>query len=174
MARKKLNKPKKTNTKRGAKRERETLPWKFALLTIICILFLVVGFFGAARQHFASMDYGIKNSKLRKQIDDMKQEKRRLLLEKEVALSPFEIKKSAEKIGFRERSLEDIEIVKVRKTPVEKSAIIKTVDSKPVKTLLSVKENPLKKIIKAESDSKLMSKIADKDAKKNGTKKTAK
>ena len=167
MAQRKLNKPKKTNTKKGAKREHETLSWKFTLLTIVCILFLVVGFFGAARQHFASIDFGIKNSKLRRQIDNLKQEKRRLLLDKEVALSPFEMKKSAQKIGFRERSPEDIEIVKVRQTPVEKSEIIKTVDSKPVKTFLKVKENPLKKIIKAESDSRLLSKISDKEAKKN-------
>lgn len=168
MARKKLNKPKNINAKNRVRRERETLPWKFTLLTIACILLLIVGFFGAARQHFASIDFGIKNSKLRKQIDDLKQEQRRFLLDKEIAFSPSEIKKSAEKIGFRERTMEDIEIIKVSKTPIEKSEIIKTVDTKPIPaTLLNMKENPLKKIISAESDSKPVIKGANKNTKKN-------
>ncbi len=151
MARKKSNKPK--NKKRGVKRERETLPWKFTLLTIFCILFLVVGFFGAARQHFASINYGIKNSKLRKQIDELKQQKRRLLLAREVAFSPFEINKAARKIGFREHSINNTDIVKIRQKTAEKNPqITKTVNSKPFKTVLIKKNEPIKKIIKPSAE----------------------
>lgn len=155
MARRKPNKAKKTNAKRHVKHERETLPWKFTLLTMVCILFLVVGFFGAARQHFASINYGIKNSKLRKQIDELKQQKRRLLLAKEVAFSPYEINKAAQKVGFLEHSPENTEIVKARKTGAENPQMVKIVDSKPLTTLLIKKTEPLKKIIK--SDAKISS-----------------
>ena len=65
-----------------------------------CGLLLMSGFFFAARQHFASMDYGIKNSRLRKQLDDLKAEKQRLLFTRELSLSPNEIKKSAERAGL--------------------------------------------------------------------------
>jgi hypothetical protein len=65
-----------------------------------CGLILISGFFFAARQHFASMDYGIKNSRLRKQIDDLKAEKQRLLFARELSLSPNEIKRSAERAGL--------------------------------------------------------------------------
>ena len=46
------------------------------------------------------MDYGIRNSRLRKQIDDLRAEKQRLLYTKEVSLSPNEIKKAARKTGL--------------------------------------------------------------------------
>lgn len=65
-----------------------------------CALILLSGFFFAGRQHFASMDYGIRNSKLRKQIEDLQAEKRRLLFAKEVSLSPNEIRKAAKKAGL--------------------------------------------------------------------------
>ena len=69
-------------------------------LMIVCGLLVVAGFFFAGRQHFSSMDYGMKNSRLRKQIDDLEAEKRRLLLAREISLSPAEIKKAAKKAGF--------------------------------------------------------------------------
>lgn len=69
-------------------------------MMFMCVLVLVTGFFFAARQHFSSMDYGIRNSRLRKQLDDLETEKRRLLLAREVSLSPAEIKKAARKLGI--------------------------------------------------------------------------
>lgn len=61
---------------------------------------LLGGFFFAARQHFASMDYGMKNSRLRKQIDQLEAEKQRLIHAREVSLSPTEIKRAAKKAGL--------------------------------------------------------------------------
>ena len=69
-------------------------------LFVVCTATLASGFFFAARQHFASMDYGMKNSRLRRQIDQLEAEKRRLILAREVSLSPAEIKKSAKKVGL--------------------------------------------------------------------------
>ena len=107
-------------------------------------MFLVVGFFGAARQHFSSIDYGIKNSKLRKQIEELQSENRRLLLSKEIALSPGEIKKSAKQIGMVELSASNIEIFSTREEKQIKEKTVqplveKTVISKPVKEVAAAK-----------------------------------
>lgn len=105
-------------------REREPLPRKYFFLTAVCGLLLVAGFFGAARQHFASIDYGIKNATLKKQVEELKSEQRRLQLNKEVALSPGEIKKSAKRIGFTEMTANNIQSFKAERVsftePTEK------------------------------------------------------
>lgn len=87
------------------------------LLMLVCGAVLVSGFFFAARQHFSSMDLGMKNSKLRRQIDELQAEKRRLLLAKETSLSPSELKKAAKKAGVGEPS---------EATPTEVSQITAT------------------------------------------------
>jgi hypothetical protein len=65
-----------------------------------CVVLIIAGFFFAARQHFLAMDYGMKNSRLRKQVDDLEAEKRRLMLAREVSLSPYEILKAAKRSGL--------------------------------------------------------------------------
>lgn len=74
--------------------------WRTYALMFGCSLMLVTGFFLAGRQHFSSMDYGIRNSKLRNQVAQLEAEKRRLLLTREMALAPTELKKAAKKIGI--------------------------------------------------------------------------
>lgn len=93
------------------KRQRDPLPWRYCLLTLICGLILVSGFFYAAQQHFSAIDYSIKNSKLRQQKEDLQGEQRRLYLNREKALAPAEIKKAAKKIGLQEFAASSIEVV---------------------------------------------------------------
>ena len=111
-------KRKRMTTKRrsNVRRERDPIPWKYCFLTIVCGLLLVTGFFLAARLHFSSIDYGIKNAKLRQKVEKLKTDKRRMVLRREVAMS--EINKTAYKIGFRRRTAENIEIVSLRKPSV--------------------------------------------------------
>jgi len=126
MTRKRISENK--NSQRQT-RGRDAIPWKYCLLTLGCGTLLVVGFFLAARQHFSSIDFGIKNSKLRKQIENLEADKRRFILAKEIALSPGEIKKAAQKLGFREMSASNIEVYQpvnetkedVKTAPPEKS-----------------------------------------------------
>lgn len=121
---------------------REPIPWKYCLLTLACGLMLVVGFFFAARSHFASIDFGIKNSKLRRQIDELEADKRRLILSKEIALSPAEIKKAAKKIGLTEMTASNIEVYR---SPVkEKSKTEKLIVEKPKLAFLD-KSDAIKK-----------------------------
>lgn len=112
----------KSTRPKGVRRQRDPLPWKYCLLTLACGLFLVAGFFWAARSHFSSMDYGMKNAKLRKQIEELKAENRRLQLSREIALSPAEIKRQAKKLGLMPMTARNIEVVgAARPKPAEKS-----------------------------------------------------
>ncbi len=112
MKRKKIT----TSRKPRIRRERDPIPWKYCALTLVCGLLLVSGFFMAARLHFSSMDFGIQNAKLRRQVEKLKSEKRRMILEREMAISV--ISKSAIKLGFRESTASNIEVVTYRE-PVE-------------------------------------------------------
>ena len=143
MSRKKL--PNKNKTQRP---EGNSIPWRYCFLTLACGLILVVGFFFAARQHFSSIDFGIKNSKLRKQIEELESSKRRLILAKEIALSPAEIKKAAQKIGLREMTASNIEVYRPNadstEKPTEKPKVEKAVEEK-VKQVGSAKSEEIKK-----------------------------
>ena len=77
-------------------------PWKLYSLLFVSLTIVVTGFFFAGRLHFSSWDYSMKNSRLRKQVDELETEKRRLILAREVAQSPNEIKRAARKFGMNE------------------------------------------------------------------------
>jgi hypothetical protein len=94
-----------------------SVPWRYFVLVAVCASVLAAGFFFAARQHFSAMELGIKNSNLRRQLDDLVAEKRRLMLEREVALAPAAIKRTARSLGFRE-----IEIVQIPTPPPESNS----------------------------------------------------
>ncbi len=131
MSRKKISpkNPTKKNT-----RARDPIAWRYGFLTLCCGLVLVVGFFFAARQHFSSIDFSIKNSKLKKQIDELEAEKRRLQLDKEIALTPSEIKKAAEKIGFTDMMTSATSVIRPNnETPKPE----KTADAKQKQAVLT-------------------------------------
>jgi hypothetical protein len=144
-----------------------TVPLKYSLLAVLCASILVVGFFFAARQHFASIDYGIKNSKLRKQLDELQAEKRRLMLAKEVSLSPAQIQKAAQRLGlnFDDDGLATPAVVASVKSKVpavpqgEPATHVKTiVISKPVK---AVTPDNGPKVVKSESQAKRDAAVKD-------------
>src|SRR5258706_183809 len=120
-------------------RERDPIPWRYCLLTLVCGLLLVAGFFWAARQHFSAMDLGIKNAELRQQRESLEAEARRLYLSKEISLSPAEIKKAAKKIGLQDFTAQSIEVISPKKeiksetnlneTP-KQASVIKGIDEK--------------------------------------------
>ena len=152
-----------TRTKLERKPAGFTMPLKYSLLTVLCGSILVVGFFFAARQHFASIDYGIKNSKLRKQLDELRAEKRRLLLAKEVSLSPAQIQKAAQRLGLNfndEGSAMPAVVVPAKaKIPAipqgEPATHVKTiVISKPVKPVKAVAPEIGPKAVKPEPQAK--------------------
>ena len=163
-----------TGRRSGARIDRETRTASvpMSLIMIVCSAILVVGFFFAAKQHFASIEFGIKNSRLRSQIDELEAEKRRLLLAKEVALSPGEIKKAARRIGFTKMTAANIELVQASAAPAAepempiaipandrsemeiKARIVKTVMTGPVVSLAQ-NENKSEKHNKAVNSEKI-------------------
>lgn len=110
----------KRNLNEKIRREQDPIPWRYCLLTLICGLLLVGGFFWAARQHFSAMDFGIKNAKLRQQKESLESEKRLLDRNREISLSPSEIKKIAKKIGLQDLTAESIEVISSMKDSVVK------------------------------------------------------
>lgn len=153
---------KKTSPKKPTKkinRESEPLPLRYILLTLTCGLILIVGFFFAARQHFSSIDYGIKNSKLKKQIEELETDKRQLILAKEIALTPSEIKKAAQKIGLMMMTASNIEVFRPNGDAQEKPKVEKIEDAKP-KPVSPVKTAAAKpEVKKAEKVEKKMPEI---------------
>lgn len=123
------------------RREKDPIPWRFCLVTLVCGGFLVGGFFLAARTHFASIEFAIRNSTMKKQLEDLESEKRRLMWVRETALAPAEIKKAARKLGLVEGAAQNFasyapetEAAVAVKTsaPASKMLIQKTSDVKPV------------------------------------------
>ena len=114
---------------RGAEPKR----WRTYSMMVVCGAVLASGFFFAARQHFASMDYGMRNSRLRKQVDDLEAEKRRLLLARESSMSPVEIKKAARRAGLV-TSAPDVPLAQIASTTKEKAVppTAATATSKPM------------------------------------------
>ncbi len=127
---KKRNLPK---TRENIRREKDPIPWRYCLLTLVCGVVLVGGFFLAARSHFSSIDFGFKNSDLKKQIENLESEKRRLTLLKEIALSPAEIKKAAKKLGLTEMTASSFESVRSSGEKSEKPQIAKISEEKAKK-----------------------------------------
>lgn len=112
---------------------------KYLLLSSLCGVVLVGSFFFAARQHFSSIDFSIKNAKLRKHVEELESDKRRLQLAREVSLSPFEIKKAAKRIGFLEVAESSGEVLKNAQTAVENAKVTKPA-AKPAENLKLVQK----------------------------------
>ncbi|MCY7374781.1 MAG: hypothetical protein LH472_02260 [Pyrinomonadaceae bacterium] len=162
MTRKKIPENKKSQRTGRGNSGRDPIPWRYCLLTLGCGSILVVGFFFAARQHFSSIDFGIKNSRLRKQIENLEGDKRRFMLAKEIALSPAEVKKAAQKIGFREMTASNIEVYRPANNVKDKQKT--SLIEKPKQTFLSDVVEPKKEDKKPEKDVK---KTAEKDENKS-------
>lgn len=154
---------------RASQRRQDSHRGRTYSLMLVCGLMLVSGFFFAGRQHFSSMDFGIKNSRLRRQIDELEAEKRRLLLAREVSLSPMEIKKAAKKAGMNDVAAVAGEVAQLASATKEKATppspaspakamVVKTADVSPVRpaapavmAALPRQEKPAKAVAKAMS-----------------------
>ena len=121
--------------RRPAAKQKRRLSIGALALSAACAAIVAGGLFLVAIQHFASMDLGMQNSDLRKQVEDLEAEKRRLLLAKEVTLSPGEIRRTALRLGFGEvEALPAGEVVKQEAAPppsVQTVAQLSPVEAEP-------------------------------------------
>ena len=138
----------KTTRRTNRKRDERTreLRLRTYLLMAICGVTVVGGFFFAGRQHFSSIDYGMKNSRLRRQIDELEAEKRRLLLARETSLSPAEIKKAAKKVGLLGDDPQNASVAQVINSTRDKAVPENPAQGKPlvIKTsaVISTQQTP--------------------------------
>lgn len=118
------------------------IAWGYFALTVICACLMAAGFFFAARQHFNTVEFGMKNSALRKRVDELQAEKRRLTLAREVSLSPASIRKAARGLGLKERSIETAVAIVAATTPPKtqkpKSPLIAIAATRPPEVVKAV------------------------------------
>ncbi len=159
-----------TRSKAAALPTRE-LSWSFMLLVVVCACVIAAGFFFAARQHFTSMDYSIKNSKLREQLQNLETEKRRLLLAREVASSPLAIRKAAAQMGMRESVETAVQIAEKRpatnanSSAVAESAKAMTKSTDPKGVVRTVLASPVQSKTNGETRNRVVETSKDKKEK---------
>jgi cell division protein FtsL len=88
-------------------------------LLLICGLGLTSGFVYAGRQHFAALRYGYETENLRRERDQLVEEHRRFLLQREEAVSPVRLERAAKQLGMQ--ALQPAQIDPLRQ-PVQNSA----------------------------------------------------
>ena len=135
-------------------RDISPLPWSYFVVIAICGCVLAAGFFLAARQHFTSMDLGMKNSKLRKQLEDLESENRRLLLAREISLSPSEITKTARSLGFMEVTapiaIVSVSVPNKAANPLLVKAVAEdspTAAARPIALTMTAYQRPVKSVL---------------------------
>ncbi len=78
---------------------------KAALIRLIMLLVsglaLAGGFVYAGQQHFAALRYGYGTENLRKVRDELAEEQRRFLLEREAVISPARLERAARQLGLQ-------------------------------------------------------------------------
>ena len=97
MVRRLPSKQQNANVVRAADRTAQT---RLALL-LLCGLVLAGGFLYACGLHFAALRYGYQTESLRREREQLLQEQRRFLLEREEAASPARLERAARQLGMQ-------------------------------------------------------------------------
>lgn len=93
------------------RRERASIPWPFFAASISCGLILTAGFFYAAKQHFATVHYSMRNSEMRVAKEKLEADHRKLTAERATASSDSTIEKAGLKMGLIKFSTYDFRYV---------------------------------------------------------------
>lgn len=70
-------------------------------LLLVVGLVLACGFVYAGRQHFAALKLGYETEKLRSERNQLAEERRRLMLQREEAASPVRLEQAAKQLGMQ-------------------------------------------------------------------------
>ena len=73
---------------------------RLALLLVVG-LGLTCGFVYAGRQHFAALRYGYDTENLRREREQLAEQQRRLILQREEAASPVKLEQAAKRLGMQ-------------------------------------------------------------------------
>jgi cell division protein FtsL len=103
------------------RRQRDVLALSRLVLLLFCGVVLASGFVFAAKQHFAAVQYGYQSENLRREKEQLLEERRRLLLEKDRASSPARLEPAARRLGLKAATSGQVGTIKAKETPSEKS-----------------------------------------------------
>jgi cell division protein FtsL len=92
-------------------------------LLLLCGLTLAGGFVYAGVQHFAALRVGYQTENLRRVRDQLAEEQRRYLLEREAAASPARLERAARQLGLQALQPAQIDPLRQkRKAPIDQPA----------------------------------------------------
>src|ERR1043165_2830946 len=83
------------------RRSRDTSALSRLALLLFCGLFLAGGFVFAAKQHFASVQFGYEHESSRAERKRLMEENQRLALEKERVIAPDKLEPAARRLGLQ-------------------------------------------------------------------------
>jgi cell division protein FtsL len=84
-----------------ATREKDTEAFVRLGLLLVVGLGLACGFVYAGRQHFAALRYGYETQNLRREREQLAEQQRRLILQREEAASPVRLEQAAKRLGMQ-------------------------------------------------------------------------
>jgi uncharacterized protein HemX len=82
-------------------REKDTEAFLRLGLLLVIGLGLACGFVYAGRQHFVALRYGYETENLRRERDQLAEQERRLILQREEAASPVKLEQAAKRLGMQ-------------------------------------------------------------------------
>jgi hypothetical protein len=159
------------------RRERAAIPWQYFLVSMSCALVLAAGFFYAAKQHFTTVDYSMRNSDMRKIKEKLEAEQRKLKVEREAVSAPATIEKAGIKMGLVKYTSQDFQYIdpsgnvtsssiaanlkkpadaKGKTLAGDKTGVVKTASVKPV--------TPEKKDTTARDSNNFVAKLTDRES----------
>ncbi len=74
--------------------------YRLGLLLVVGLV-LACGFVYAGRQHFAALRFGYETENLRRERDQLTEDQRRLILQREEAASPVRLEQAAKQLGLQ-------------------------------------------------------------------------
>jgi cell division protein FtsL len=108
-------------------------------LLLLCGLVLAGGFVYAGCQHFAALKFGYQTEHLRKVREELTENQRRFLLDREAAASPGRLERAARQLGMQPIKAAQIDPLKravksstEENSPAVKSAVSRNTASPPV------------------------------------------
>jgi len=108
------------------RRQRDVLAHSRLTLLLFSGVVLASGFVFAAKQHFAAVQYGYQNESLRHEKQQLLEEQRRLILEKERVSSPARLEPAARQLGLKPATSRQIGMVTSSRNSKPDSKRVKT------------------------------------------------
>jgi cell division protein FtsL len=106
-------------------REKDTEAFLRLGLLLVVGLGLACGFVYAGRQHFTALRYGYETETLRRERDQLSEQQRRLILQREEAASPLKLEQAAKRLGMQPLQAAQIDPLRQTATNAKDNATIK-------------------------------------------------